>query len=265
MTPMESIIFLHAFPFSSEMWKPQVDFFSRTHHVYTPDLRGHGKAKREQGPWMIAHFAEDLKHYMNENEISRATICGLSLGGYVALHFAAHHSERISSLILCDTRADGDSNEAKDKRYALMQKITKDGLEGFAEDFSKQVLSVESLRNTELQENLKEEILKNRQEDVLMTLGALASRRDSTSLLHRIEVPTLVVVGDDDRITPVDVNRTLAENLPHAEFRMIPHAGHLPNLEQPDIFNYCLQDFFYRLKQHVPHQSVARTLSPPLP
>ncbi|AGH96608.1 alpha/beta fold hydrolase [Pseudobdellovibrio exovorus] len=260
----EAIIFLHAFPFSSEMWKPQVDFFGKTHQVFTPDLRGHGQAKRQQGPWMMAHFADDLKHYMNENEIPRAAICGLSLGGYVALHFAIHHSERISSLILCDTRADADSNEAKDKRYAQIQKITKDGLDQFAIDFSKQVLGVESLKNLELQEQLKQMILENRPEDVTMTLGALASRRDSSSLLHRIHVPTLVLVGEDDRVTPVEVNRHLAENLPQAEFRIIPHAGHLPNIEQPDIFNYCVQDFFYRMKTHPLQQTVARSASPPL-
>ncbi len=119
------IIFLHGFPFNSSSWDDQVSYFNKRYQVYAPDLRGHRTGAAPPGPWMIAHFAKDLLDFMDQKRIRRAIICGLSMGGYIALHFAAKYPDRIAGLILCDTRADADGNEAKDKRFETIQKVQK--------------------------------------------------------------------------------------------------------------------------------------------
>ncbi|MEQ1722615.1 MAG: alpha/beta hydrolase [Pseudobdellovibrio sp.] len=112
-----NLVFLHGFPFNSSSWGPQVEYFKNKCNVLAPDLRGHRNGPNEAGAWMIAHFAEDLKQLLVENKIEKAVICGLSMGGYVALHFAQQYPEMVAGLVLCDTQADADSNEVKDKRY----------------------------------------------------------------------------------------------------------------------------------------------------
>jgi len=196
---------------------------------------------------MIADFAADLKELMDANKIERANICGLSMGGYIALQFTEQFPNCVGKLILCDTRADADSNEAKDKRHAALQKIRKDGLSQFAKDFSQSVLSESTIKtNPNLQSSVEKMILGNNPESVMMTLGALASRRDSIPFLEAIDRPTLVIVGSDDRVTPPEVNESIAKKVKGAQFRIIDKAGHLSNLEQPASFNACLESFLLK-------------------
>lgn len=239
-----SVVFLHGFPLNGTTWSPQVQHFKNKFSRYAPDLRGHGSGSQNVGPWMIAHFVEDLKRFLDDQKIQKTTLCGVSMGGYVALQFVNQYPDRVQSLILSDTRADGDSNEAKDKRFATVQKIHKDGLQSFASDFVKSALSETTLQNRpELQKELENIIVSNRRESLAMVLGALASRKDSTPYLKEIKCPTLVIVGAEDKITPVEANEALAKGIPGAQFRKIEHAGHFPNLEQPEKFNALMEEF----------------------
>lgn len=238
------IIFLHGFPFDGSSWDPQLEHFKGKYQTFAPDLRGHGKGPAGPGPWMIAHYADDLKIYMDEMKIEKAFVCGLSMGGYIALHFTASYPERLAGLILCDTRADADSNEAKDKRYATIRKIHQEGTQQFATDFSKNALG-ETTRTVmpQIQEKVQSMILNNQPQNIAMVLGALASRRDSTPYLEAISCPTMILVGTEDKITPPDVNESLAKKIKGSSFHLIEKAGHLSNLEQPKVFNRYLEDF----------------------
>lgn len=240
----KNLIFLHGFPFNSSSWDSQVEHFKKTHTVLAPDLRGHRNGPSEDGPWMMAHFAEDLKQLMIDHKMDQAVICGLSMGGYIALHFAKQYPNMVAGLVLCDTQADADSNEAKDKRFATIQKIQKDGLNAFAQDFSKNVLSENTLvQKPEIQKKVISMITENKLQDVVMNVGALASRRDSNPYLADFNFPTLVLVGAEDKVTPVAVSQKLAAGIKNSTLKTIEKAGHLSNLEQPDIFNGYLEDF----------------------
>ncbi|MBP9674841.1 MAG: alpha/beta hydrolase [Bacteriovoracaceae bacterium] len=239
-----TLIFLHGFPLNATCWKPQVDYFKNKYKVFTPDLRGHGKALAGSGPWMLQHFVNDLKIYMDEHKILKAVLCGLSMGGYIALQFMKDYPERVSALVLCDTRADADSNEVKDNRYKTILKMEKEGMTVFAEDFSMLLLGAWTLKNKpQIQKDVKKIILDNKTENMSMTLGALASRSDSVSTLKNIKCPTLVLVGAEDKITSVDMNELMAKKIASVTFRVIAQAGHLSNVEQPQVFNEHLEQF----------------------
>ncbi len=239
-----NIIFLHGFPFNSSMWHGQVEEFKSKHTIYTPDLRGHRDGPSSSGPWMIAHFADDIKQLIDQNGLKKVILCGLSMGGYVALHFAQKYPQYLSGLVLCDTQAGSDDNIAKDKRYALMMRLQKEGLLGFSNEFSKTVLSDSTLLDKpNIQKKVIDMINTNSSENMAMVAGALASRHDCTSYLNAITCPTLVLVGVEDTVTPVDVNLKLSESIQNSNFKTIEKAGHLSNVEQPEIFNKLLEEF----------------------
>lgn len=243
MATRGDLVFLHGFPFDGSSWDPQRDFFS-DYSLITPDLRGHGAGPRDHAPWFTHHFVEDLRSLLDARAVSRAVICGISMGGYIALHFAQKYPERVKALVLCDTQAGPDSNEAKDKRYATVQKIFAGGIEAFAEDFSRSVLSEETLRvRPEVQRKVAAMIRANTAADAAQVVATLAARRDATPFLAEIRMPTLVVAGEQDKTIPVEKSRELAGAIAGAELRIISGAGHLPNLEQSDAFNRVLAEF----------------------
>lgn len=246
MSQKGNLIFLHGFPLNGKSWKPQVEHFKNQWNVLTPDLRGHGMGVvgEGSGPWLIAHYAEDLKKFMDQNNIQEAVLCGLSMGGYVALEFMSQYPRRVSKLILCDTQAGADSNEAKDKRYVDIEKLMHGSLAGFAQGFLKKVLSEKTQKeNPELSRHLEDLILGNKKEKLAMVLSALASRKDSTAMLSTISVPTLVVVGSEDKVTTPEVNKKMAQAIVGSEFKLIEGAGHFSNLEQPQAFNSIVNTF----------------------
>lgn len=239
-----NMIFLHGFPFNSSMWQPQVEFFEKRFPVFTPDLRGHLHGPMGSGPWMISHFVDDIKLLIEQNHLKKVILCGLSMGGYIALHFAHKYPEYLSGLVLCDTQAGADSNEAKEKRYALILRIQKEGTSEFAQEFSRSVLSETTIiQKPDIYKKVNSMITGNAPENIAMVAGALASRWDCTEYLKDISCPTLVLVGAEDRVTPVDLNKKLSQEIKHSSFKIIERAGHLSNLEQPEIFNKHLEEF----------------------
>jgi 3-oxoadipate enol-lactonase len=249
------IIFLHGFPFNGSCWDPQVVHFKNKTAVFNPDLRGHrdgpGTEKNENlGPWMIAHFVEDLIKLLDEKNIKKVSLCGLSMGGYIALHFISNFPERVQNLILCDTQAGADNNESKSQRYETIKNIQKNGLTDLAKSFSKKAISESTLKNNpQIQNQLESMILKNKAECIALVVGALAARNDFASSLSNIQCPTLIIVGSDDNITSPEINKELAMKIPGARFETISQAGHLSNLEKPEIFNSILEDFLMTCDQ----------------
>lgn len=238
------ILFLHGFPFNASSWKDQVEFFQDKHNVMAPDLRGHGNGPKGLGPWMIADYVDDLHELLVHAKVEKVVLCGLSMGGYVALEFIRKYPERVGALILCATRADADSNEAKDQRFKLLERIRKEGLKGFADDFSKKVLSeIKSDETREIKQSVEQMILNNSAADVCFALGAIASRKDSTDILRDIKCPTLVLAGTEDQVINWTVIEEMANEIPDAQFVKVTNAGHLINIEQPKKFNRIIDIF----------------------
>lgn len=245
-----NLVFLHGFPFDSSAWNPQVEYFQNFYFTVAEDLRGHGAGKTGPGPWMIDHYVEDLKLCLDQRDIEKAILCGVSMGGYIALNFYNRYPERVEALVLSNTQAAGDSNEAKDKRFANIQKIQREGLTEFADSFSKSVLCVKTLNsNPHLQKKIEAMILQQKPHNLALVLGALASRKDLSKELKNIKCPTLIVTGSEDKIIPPSVCENLAKSIPQAHFERIEGAGHLPNLECPEQFNQILDRFLEAFKE----------------
>ncbi len=232
------LIFVHGFPFNHSMWEPQSKAFSKTHRVISYDLRGHGQSEVGDGQYSLEFFVDDLLMVMDHLKIRRAVLCGLSMGGYIALRAVERYAERFHGLVLCDTKSEADTNEVKIKRAAAIRAIKKDGVNKFLGDFIKSVLSENTLQTKpELVGFVLKLIRGNSPLGIAGSLLALAARTDTTAALANMILPTLVLVGDQDKLTPPSAAESMRKLLPNAVMHVIPQAAHLSNLENPVVFN----------------------------
>ncbi len=238
------IIFIHGFPFSSEMWAPQVERLKESYRVLTYDIRGHGKSDAGDGQYTLEFFVDDLMALLDSIGVPRATLCGLSMGGYIALRAVERNPERVYSLILCDTGPQADTNEVKLRRAASIRLVKTKGVDQYAESFVKAVFTTESFKSRQNEvEMIKRVIRSNSEIGICGTLLALAGRTDTTEALQFITVPTLILVGDSDKITPPKLSQIMDSKIKNSQFHIIPNAAHLSNLENPMEFNRFLFDF----------------------
>ena len=238
------VIFIHGFPFNHTMWAPQLQEFSKTYRVISYDLRGHGKSDVGDGQYTVELFVDDLLMIMDHLKIERAVLCGLSLGGYIALRAVERQMDRFNGLVLCDTKSEVDSNEAKIKRAAAIVAVKKDGVGKFSGEFVKMVLSENTFKaKPELVEFVLGLIRGNTPLGICGALLALAARTDTTAALVKIVLPVQILVGEHDKLTPPSVSESMLKALPNAAMHVVPEAGHLSNLENPAVFNKKLLAF----------------------
>jgi len=242
------VIFLHGFPFDKSMWKVQLDFLKSTHRVIACDIRGFGKSTDEKTYLSIALFAEDLVSFMDKLNIKKAIICGLSMGGFISLNAIKRFPERFTALILCDTQCISDTTEVRKKREATIEQINLEGPEGFNDIFVKSVFHPDSLTNKiELVEHLRNIVFANSKEVIAAGLTALADRSETCSSLNAIHVPTLIICGRSDEVTPLAQSEFMHEHIKGSTLKIIENAGHVSNLEQPNEFNKYLLEFLNSL------------------
>ena len=239
-----TITLIHGFPFNHEMWNPQIELLKKNHRVIAYDIRGHGKSEVGDGQYSIELFVDDLIGLLDHLGIERTIICGLSMGGYIALRAVERNPERFKALVLCDTSSLADSNEAKLKRVTSIKTIKNVGLDVFAEGFVKAVFSPKSLSaQISAVKIIKNMILSNSELGICGTLLALAGRTDTTDSLSKIKIPTLILVGENDNVTPLKLSQLMQENIPNSDFHVIKDAAHMSNLENTDEFNQHLLNF----------------------
>jgi len=242
------IIFLHGFPFDKSMWQGQLDFLKSSYRVIACDIRGFGKSTDEESHLSIDLFAEDLIAFMDELEIEKAIICGLSMGGYITLNAHERFSDRFEALILADTQCTADTPEAKEKRYDTISEIEVNGVANFNEGFIKKVFHKDSFTNKkELVEELRNVVFSNSEHIIQQGLGVLAECSETCSTLGKITIPTLIICGREDIVTPLEQSEAMKESIEEATLQVIENAGHVSNLEQPDEFNKHLLDFLNTL------------------
>lgn len=238
------IVLIHAFPLNHTMWKPQISELIAEHRVIAYDIGGHGGSNVGDGQYTVEFFVDDLIALLDCLEIEKAVLCGLSLGGYIALRTVERHPERVSALILSDTRSDADTNDAKVKRTATLQLIKEKGVPFFADEFVKSTFAPETFDvNPEVVQTVKEMILKNPPLGICGAILALGLRTDTTASLQNINVPTLILVGEKDQVTPPAASLAMSEKIPNAQIHIIPHAGHFSNMENPSEFNQRVLSF----------------------
>lgn len=239
-----AVVLIHGYPFAKEMWQPQLGPLSDVARVIAYDVRGFGASERGACPLSIDLFVDDLVALLDLLELDRAVIGGLSMGGYVALRMYDRHPHRVRALALCDTRSEADSEEGRRERMETVALIEARGVETFAEDFLKRVFAASSLsRRIDAVQQIRSIILGTDRAALIDGQAALMNRPDTTAVLPRIAVPTLLMVGAEDQLTPPAIMRGMADRIPGAVLHVIPDAGHLSNLENPGSFNRALIAF----------------------
>jgi 3-oxoadipate enol-lactonase len=238
------IVFLHGYPFDKTMWHEQLEFFKATYRVIACDIRGFGKSTDEESHFSMDLFANDLILFIDKLGLDKVIICGLSMGGFIALNAMKRFPSRFEALILCDTQCVADSHDVKAKRYKNIEEIKEYGVASFNEGFIKNVFHEDTLANKpELVEQLRKVVFSNSQHIITQGLVALAERSETCSVLDSISIPTLIVCGREDAVTPLDESKFMNKHIKGSVLHVINTAGHVSNLEEPSKFNKHLRDF----------------------
>jgi pimeloyl-ACP methyl ester carboxylesterase len=241
----EAFVLLHGFPFDRSMWREQSEVLSATFRVIAPDLRGLGETPL--GVLTAAtmdEMAEDAAALLDSLKVGRAVLGGLSMGGYVAFEFFRRFPERVRALVLADTRPQGDDDDGKRTREENAQKVLREGVRPLVDSMLPKLLSASTReRRPDVVGRVSAMMLAVRPEGAAAALRGMAVRRDQTELLSRIDVPTLVIVGTEDSITPPLDAEAMAAKIEGARLVRVEGAAHLSNVERPEEFNRALLDF----------------------
>jgi pimeloyl-ACP methyl ester carboxylesterase len=238
------VVLLHAFPLDSRMFEPQAEVLAGSRRLITPDYPGFGRSPRVPAQPDVRYYAEGVRGLLDRLKLERVVLGGVSMGGYVVFECLRLFPERISDLILANTRPEPDSEEMKENRKKMARRVADEGVEVLIELQMQRLLAPDTLeRNEWVVEKVRAMILESNPNGVVAALGAMRERPDSTPLLGKIEVPTLVIGGEQDGISSPEVMRAMAEKIPDSRHVTLPRAGHLSNLEAPEGFNTALKEF----------------------
>jgi pimeloyl-ACP methyl ester carboxylesterase len=231
------------------MWAPQIRDLGEEARILAPDLRGLGKSefKRGESTSMTTH-AEDVIAWMNAVGMQQVVVAGLSMGGYIAFEIWRKFKSRVAGLVLLDTKAEPDSNEAKAGRDRAQQDIARGGMGAICEGTVERVLG-KTTRATKagVVEHMRRMILATNPNGAIAALGALRDRPSSVPDLPGINVPTIVAVGEEDELTPLAASQTMAAAIPGAELRVFAKSGHVSSLEAPDEVTRAIRDLVSRI------------------
>ena len=232
------LLLLHGFPLHRRMWAPQIAALAACAHCIAPDIRGFGESTAEP-PFTMDQYADDAIALLDALGVTEpAVVCGLSMGGYIAFSIWRRHATRVRALVLADTRATADSPEGRRNREATIQTARSQGSAAIADAQAPTLLSSRTLeRCPETVDAVRAMIAAQSPEAIVGASEAMRDRTDSTTTLGTISVPTLVIVGSDDTITPPEVAADMQRSIPGSRLEQIPNAGHLGNLERPAAFN----------------------------
>ncbi len=235
------VVFLHAFPLNADMWKGQLQALG-DRPTLAPHFPGFGG--RAPGSADLAAFARAVLEDMDAAGIPRAVVVGLSMGGYTAFRLQAIAPERVAGLVLADTRAGADDEAGRAKRTTQAERARREGLGWLADTMLPGLLGETTRRERpDVVAAVGSLIAQADAEGVARALEAMRGRPDSSADLPKIRVPVLVLVGEEDTLTPVAESRRIVEGVPEGQLVIVPGAGHLTNLEAPDAFNEALRAF----------------------
>jgi 3-oxoadipate enol-lactonase len=243
-----AVILLHPFPVNYEFWLPVAHGLSTRFRVVLPDLRGHGDSGVGEGPATMEKHCADLARLMDDAEIGRAPLVGVSIGGYLLFQFWRRHRGRVAALSLWNTKATADPPEARAARLQAANDVLERGTEIFFQSMIPRLLG-ETTRGTrpDLVAGALSMMRKMSPEDVAQVQRGMAERPDSMETLKTINVPTLILTGDEDILTGPNEARLMRQNIPNSELRVIPKAGHYAAWEQPEEATRLLRNFLDNL------------------
>ncbi|MEW6195341.1 MAG: alpha/beta fold hydrolase [Bacteroidota bacterium] len=243
----QPIIFVHGFPYDHTMWENQIEALQKNYFCIAYDVRGLGDSFVGDGQYTMEFFVDDLFSIIKGLHLNKPVLCGLSMGGYISLRAIERDQNIFSALILCDTKAEADDNTAKIKRTFGINQINTDGLVKFADAFVTNCFAEETPKEQE--KMFLTTLYKTHKHNPTGVKGciiAIMSRTDTTDYLPKIKIPTLVLCGSFDKLTPTSVMRNMANKIPGSEFAIIPQAGHMTPLENPECVNDLIIGFLKR-------------------
>jgi 3-oxoadipate enol-lactonase len=238
------MVLLHPFPANHELWRPAIAPLESRYRLILPDLRGHGDSGLGEGPATMAKHAADLARIMDEEEIGRALFAGVSIGGYILFEFWRRHRPRVRALALCNTKAGAETAESRATRLQAATDVLERGTEPFFEGMISKVMG-ETTRKTrpDLLEGALRMMRKMSPADVAMVQRGMAERPDSVHTLKTINVPALIVTGQEDAITGLPEAELMKNHIARSEMKVVPRAGHYSPWEQPEEVGRILRQF----------------------
>lgn len=243
-----AVVFLHGYPLSHEIWEPQLASLSAGYRIVLLDLPGYGLAKARTVPDTLSGFAEAVNQTLLRGFANPVVVVGHSFGGYVALELFRRHPERFAAIVLTNTRSEPDGAEAREKRLTTAKRLEDPTQTLDVEETARALLAPNTWeKGGALPVTVRRIVRSVPSRTIIGTLRAIARRPDSTPTLSAIQVPTLVVWGEEDRLIPPDQTRAMVARVKGSLGVGIPGAGHLPSLETPDSFANAVSQLLGRL------------------
>jgi len=237
------VVFLHGFPHNRTLWAPQLGALLSRARCVAPDLRGFGESE-QRGPYTMDRYADDIIAVMDALQIERAVIAGLSMGGYVAFALWRRHRDRVRALILADTRPGADTDEAIAKRRQLIALARAKGSGAVADaQMAGMIGKTTRDRHTDIADAIHQMMTMAPVEGVVGALEAMIARPDSTPTLATIDVPILIIVGEEEALTPPKEARGMHAGIAGSRLEILAGAGHVSNVERPAAFNHVVSEF----------------------
>jgi len=243
------LVLLHPFPTNRDFWNPIAPQLEARYRLILPDLRGHGDSKPGAGPATMQKHAADLLRIMEAERMRRACFAGVSIGGYIRVEFWRRHRERVEALILCDTRAQADTEEGRQTRLKAAEDIERSGPDEYLDGMVPKLLGETTRRNRQDRVSEARRMMgRMTRAGISAALRGMAARPDSVPTLRTINVPVLILAGTEDTLTPPADAELMHRAIPGSQFALVPAAGHYMPFEQPESAVQLMRGFLE--KQH---------------
>jgi pimeloyl-ACP methyl ester carboxylesterase len=238
------VVLLHPFPAHHEFWLPAAQALITRYRLILPDLRGHGDSDIGNGPALVEKHAADIARVMDDADLGRAAMVGVSIGGYALFEFWRRYRGRAAALILMDTKATPDTAEARNARLQVAADVLERGTEPFIAGLLPKLLGETTRqRRPDLVEAARKMMLKMSPEDVNLVQRGMAARPDSMETLKTINIPTLIVTGDEDTLISAADAELMRQHIPGSQLQLISRGGHYSAFERPEEAGRMLRQF----------------------
>jgi len=242
------LVLLHPFPSNHEFWSPIAPQLAARYRLILPDLRCHGASQPGNGPATMQKHVTDLLRILDAEHIQRACFAGVSIGGYILFEFWRQHRERVQALILCDTRAQADTEEGRQTRLKAAEEVERSGPDGYIEGMIPKLLGETTRRNRPDRVSEARKMMGwMTSTGVSSALRGMAARPDSIPTLKTINIPVLIAVGKEDILTPVADAELMHREIRGSEFATVPVAGHYMPFEQPEAAVQIMRGFLDKI------------------
>ena len=239
-----AVVLLHPFPVNHEFWLPVAEVLATRYRIVLPDLRGHGESSAGQGPATMQKHAEDIARVMDDAGVARATLVGVSIGGYALFEFWRRDRERVAALGLFNTKAPADGAEARAGRLKAADEVLEQGTEMFLTGLVQKLLGrTTRVTRPDLVEGALGMMRKMSPQAMAAVQRGMAERPDSVETLKTIQVPVLLVTGDEDEVTGINEAELMRRHIAGSEMRVVAKAGHYSPWEQPGEVEQLLGRF----------------------